>query len=60
MMNKYKGEITRKFGDKERTLRNMLKPSTWEEIIDMLSYAGCKDIQPSWRNHAFVGAIAIK
>jgi tRNA (cmo5U34)-methyltransferase len=46
--------------DKERTLRNMMKPNTWEEIIDMLSYAGFKDIQPFWRNHAFVGALAIK
>ena len=46
--------------DKERTLRNMMKPNTWEEIMDMLSYAGFKDIQPFWRNHAFVGALAIK
>jgi len=46
--------------DKERTLRNMMKPNTWEEITDMLYEAGFSNIQPFWRNHAFVGAIAIK
>jgi len=46
--------------DKERTLRNMMKPNTWEEISDMLYEAGFSNIQPFWRNHAFVGAIAIK
>ena len=34
--------------DKERTLRHMMK------------YAGFSTIQPFWRNHAFVGALAIK
>ena len=46
--------------DKERTLRHMMKPNTWEEITEMLYDAGFKDIQPFWRNHAFVGAIAVK
>ena len=46
--------------DKERTLRNMMKPNTWDEIVDMLKEAGFTNIQPFWRNHAFVGAIAIK
>ena len=46
--------------DKERTLRHMMKPNTWEEISDMLCDAGFSNIQPFWRNHAFVGAIAIK
>ena len=46
--------------DKERTLRHMMKPNTWEEISDMLCEAGVSNIQPFWRNHAFVGAIAIK
>ena len=46
--------------DKEKTLRNMMKPNTWNEITDMLSYAGFVNIQPFWRNHAFVGAMAIK
>jgi len=46
--------------DKERTLRHMMKPNTWNEITDMLYNAGFNDIQPFWRNHMFVGAIAVK
>ena len=46
--------------DKERTLRNMMKPNTWDEIVDMLKEAGFTNVQPFWRNHAFVGALAIK
>ena len=45
---------------KEQTLRNMLKPNTWKEIEDMLDFAGFKAVEQSWRNHNFVGAIAIK
>lgn len=45
---------------KEQTLRNMLKPNTWSEIEDMLNFAGFKAVEQSWRNHNFVGAIAIK
>lgn len=45
---------------KERTLRNMLKPNTWSEIENMLDFAGFKAVEQSWRNHNFVGAIAIK
>ena len=46
--------------DKERTLRHMMKPNTWKEIEDMVLNAGFNTIQPFWRNHAFVGALAIK
>lgn len=48
--------------DKERTLRNMLKPNTWQELTSMLACAGFAmgNIQPFWQNHLFVGAIAIK
>ena len=46
--------------DKERTLRHMMKPFTWKQVEHMVSYAGFSTIQPFWRNHAFVGAIAIK
>ena len=46
--------------DKERTLRHMMKPNTWEHVEHMVSNAGFSTVQPFWRNHAFVGAIAIK
>jgi tRNA (cmo5U34)-methyltransferase len=46
--------------DKEVTLRNMLKPNTWNELTDMLYSAGFKNVQPFWRNFLFVGAIATK
>lgn len=48
--------------DKEKTLRHMLKPNTWEELILMLETAGfdSKKIQPFWQNHLFIGAIAVK
>jgi len=48
--------------DKERTLRNMLKPNTWQELTSMLACVGFDiyKIQPFWQNHLFVGAIAIK
>ena len=46
--------------DKEVTLRNMLKPNTWNELTDMLRSAGFKNVQPFWRNFLFVGAIATK
>ena len=46
--------------DKERTLRNIMKPNTWQDLELMISYAGFSTVQPFWRNHAFVGAIAIK
>lgn len=45
---------------KERTLRHMLKPNTWQEIEDMVLGAGFKTVEQSWRNFNFVGAIAIK
>ena len=46
--------------DKEKTLRHMLKPNTWPEISDFLKNAGFKDVQVFWRNHNFIGAIAVK
>jgi tRNA (cmo5U34)-methyltransferase len=46
--------------DKERKLRNMLKPNEWHEINQMLQRAGFTKIQQFWMNHVFVGAIAIK
>lgn len=45
---------------KERTLRHMLKPNTWREIEDMVLDAGFKTVEQSWRNHNFIGAVAIK
>ena len=45
---------------KEVTLRNMLKPNTWDELQDMIYSAGFRTVQPFWQNHLFVGAIAIK
>ena len=45
---------------KELTLKNMLKPSSWDEIEDMLDRAGFKAVQSFWQNHLFIGAIAIK
>ena len=45
---------------KERTLRNMLKPNTWQEIEDMVLNAGFKAVEQSWKNHNFVGAVALK
>jgi tRNA (cmo5U34)-methyltransferase len=46
--------------DKERTLRSMLKPSTWTEIREMMWDAGFNEVQPFWQNHMFVGGICIK
>ena len=48
--------------DKERTLRHMMKPNTWSELLFNLYDAGFDEtrVQSFWRNHTFVGAIAIK
>ena len=46
--------------DKEQTLRNIMKPYTWKQIEKYIYDAGFKDVQPFWRNHMFVGAIAVK
>ena len=46
--------------DKERTLRNIMKPLTWKDLELMVSFAGFKTVQPFWRNHSFGGALAIK
>ena len=45
---------------KEKTLQNMLKPNSWNEIHDMLNSAGFKAVQSFWQNHLFIGVIAIK
>ena len=45
---------------KEKTLRHMLKPNTWDELKQFMYNAGFKDVQVFWRNFMFVGAIAIK
>ncbi len=57
---KRKSFTTEDIMDKERTLRHMMKPNTWKEIEEMLTEAGFSVIQPFWRNHAFVGALAVK
>lgn len=59
---KRKNFSTEDIMDKERTLRHMMKPNTWKEIQSNLAVAGWgfDQIQPFWRNHMFVGAIAIK
>ena len=57
---KRKSFTTEDIMDKERTLRHMMKPNTWKEIEGMLTEAGFSVIQPFWRNHAFVGALAVK
>jgi len=46
--------------DKEVKLRDMLKPNTWRELNTMVMDAGFKETQIFWRNHQFVGVIAIK
>lgn len=46
--------------DKEYTLRSMLKPMHWDDLLSMMNEAGFQEVQPFWRNHLFVGAIAIK
>ena len=46
--------------DKEVKLRHMMKPNTWNEIQEMAIDAGFSVVQPFWRNHAFVGALAVK
>ena len=51
---------TKDIMDKEQTLRNIMKPNTWKQIEKYIYDAGFKDVQPFWRNHMFVGAIAVK
>lgn len=46
--------------DKERQLRHMTKPSTRNELVEMCNYAGFKEVDTFWQNHAFTGFIAIK
>lgn len=48
--------------EKELTLRNMLKPMAFSDIMNMLTYAGFSPskIQPFWQNHLFVGVVALK
>jgi len=46
--------------EKEVTLRNMLKPNTYAELVCMIRDAGFTSIQTFWQNHLFIGAIALK
>jgi tRNA (cmo5U34)-methyltransferase len=46
--------------DKEKTLRSMAKPNTYNELLNMCSEAGFSKIESFWQNHAFVGFLAIK
>jgi tRNA (cmo5U34)-methyltransferase len=46
--------------DKEVNLRHMMKPLTYEELIEMVQQAGFESVQPFWQNFNFVGIIAIK
>ena len=46
--------------EKEKTLRHMLKPNTYDELKQFMYNAGFKDVQVFWRNFMFIGAIAIK
>ena len=48
--------------EKEKILRTMLKPMTWNDLTSLLTSVGFDStkIQPFWMNHLFVGAIAIK
>lgn len=46
--------------DKERTLRHMMKPNTWDELQSMLTSAGFSKFDMFWKNHMFIGVIAIK
>ncbi|AEC53095.1 methyltransferase domain-containing protein [Synechococcus phage S-CRM01] len=46
--------------NKEKQLRDMLKPNTWGELNRMVLSAGFHATQIFWRNHQFVGVIALK
>lgn len=46
--------------DKERELRNMLKPNTWNDILFQLTLVGFRRVDTFWKSYNFVGAIAIK
>ena len=46
--------------DKEINLRHMMKPLTYDELIEMVKKAGFESIQPFWQNFNFIGIIAIK
>lgn len=46
--------------DKEQNLRHLMKPLTYEEIIEMCRTAGFEIVQPFWQNFNFIGVICIK
>ena len=46
--------------DKEINLRHMMKPLTYDELIEMVKKAGFESVQPFWQNYNFIGIIAIK
>ena len=45
---------------KEKQLRHMLKPYTYNRLKQMLEDAGFSEVQSFWQNHLFVGIIALK
>jgi len=57
---KRKSFSTEDIMNKEKTLRHMMKPNTWNELTYMLQSSGFSTIQPFWRNYMFVGALVIK
>ncbi len=46
--------------DKEKTLRSMMKPNTWQELFQMINSSGFDYVQPFWQNHMFIGILAVK
>ena len=44
--------------NKEKTLRNMMKPNTIEELNEMCLDAGFDYLQSFWQNYNFVAFIA--
>tara|TARA_R110000772_G_scaffold80406_3_gene171578 strand:- start:1101 stop:1796 length:696 start_codon:yes stop_codon:yes gene_type:complete len=57
---KRKSFTTEDIMDKEKTLRHMMKPNTWDELQSMLTSAGFSKFEIFWKNYMFIGVIAIK
>jgi len=57
---KNKNFVSNEIMQKEKILRHMLKPNTWDEIKTQAMSAGFSKIDRFWQNHTFIGAIAIK
>ena len=58
----YKGKnfSSNEIMQKEKQLRTMLKPNTWNEIKLSLTNAGFSTYDRIWQNHMFIGVIAVK